>query len=446
VRQLDRDHHQILGVLAALGLVSSEELQEATGKSQPTVSRLLGELAGQVLVLGRARATRYGLPKSIHGLPSQQPVFWTGEDGAVRHIGTLSLLAQDILHVDTALVRSITRGVLPWYLVPLQAQGFLGRLLAQRLAPSGIGPDPARWSLEATLFAALQLHDAGGAISIGEPVGAQAHSPLSTDAARIPAELDALAADVARTLPAGSSAGGEQPKFLALLDNGQHVLVKFTPPRGTPFGDRWADLLQAEAVASQVLSEHGVPVARTSVVESATRTYLLSERFDRVGARGRRHIVPVGAAHGAFVADPYSNWSATCAALARQRRLSTLEADQATALLQFGRLIGNADMHSGNLALLVKTEDLAKGRFTLAPVYDMLPMRWRPDAALGGAPDYSGFELDALSTAGPARTVAQAFWTRLSGHDKVSRKLRSVAGEMAERLDPVASSVAKRRR
>jgi hypothetical protein len=72
-----------------------------------------------------------------------------------------------------------------------------------------------------------------------------------------------------------------------------------------------------------------------------------------------------------------------CAASARQRRLTELDAERAAALLAFGRLIAKSDMHSGNLSLFVELEDLAKGRFTEAPLYDMLPMRWRPNPVLG---------------------------------------------------------------
>jgi hypothetical protein len=177
-----------------------------------------------------------------------------------------------------------------------------------------------------------------------------------------------------------------------------------------------------------------VPVASTSVVESATRSYLVSERFDRIGERGRRHVVAVGAAHKAFVADTYSNWAATCESLARLHRLSSDDAERARALMQFGRLIGNADMHAGNLGLLVRSEDLAKGRFALAPIYDMLPMRWRPDANLGGAPDYAPFEPDRVSVAGPAAGPAHEFWAALAEHGNVSRGLRQVASEMSRRV------------
>jgi hypothetical protein len=120
--------------------------------------------------------------------------------------------------------------------------------------------------------------------------------------------------------------------------------------------------------------------------------------------------------------------------LVRQGRLGSAAGDQARALLEFGRLIGNSDMHSGNLSLFVELEGLAKGRFVLAPVYDMLPMRWRPDPLMGGAADYTAFDPDPVSAAGPARVPAEQFWSRLSVHPRVGKELRRVAAEMVRRL------------
>jgi hypothetical protein len=434
MQPLDADHHLILGLLSTRGIASSADLQAATGKSQPTISRLLSDLSAHVLPLGRARATRYGLPKSIHGLPAQQAISWTFEDGSTRQVGLLTFLAGDIVHVESEFGDATASGTLPWFLMPLKSEGFLGRLQARRLAAAGIGADPEGWNLEAVLFAALHVHDAAGAITLGEPRSPPLHAPLPAGGARQAAALDALASDVASTLPAGSSAGGEQPKFLALREDGCHVLVKFSPPRGTPFGERWSDLLQAEALAGRVLSDHGVPVAAATVVETAARTYLVSERFDRIGAQGRRHVVSVGAAHRAFVPDAYGHWATTCAALARQRRLPAIDAERAAALRHFGRLIGNSDMHSGNLGLFADPGNIGAGRFALAPVYDMLPMRWRPDATLGGNPDYTPFEADAASAASAAAGPARDFWSRLAAHAPASRALRGVARAMAARL------------
>jgi hypothetical protein len=92
-------------------------------------------------------------------------------------------------------------------------------------------------------------------------------------------------------------------------------------------------------------------------------------------------------------------------------------------------------MHAGNLGLFVDQDDgWRKGRFTLAPAYDMLSMRWRPDPMVGGAADYSPFEVNMLSAAGPARPLALRFWAALAERPQVSADLRRVAAVMAERL------------
>ncbi|MFT3816902.1 MAG: HipA domain-containing protein [Rubrivivax sp.] len=421
----------LLAALAARGLATPAELQAALAVSQPTLSRRLAQAGGRVLALGRGRATRYALPQPILGHAARQPLWWIDEAGAPQPLGEISLLQGGWLHLQGPGLDLLTRERLPWLLAPLAPQGFLGRLLAKRLAAAGLDGNPERWSLAQTLFAALAVPDAPGAIVLGEP----AASALP----RLPAQaegeaLDALAQDVAATLPMGSSAGGEQPKFLATAADGAPLLVKFSPPRGTPFGERWHELLHAEALALQVLAAQGVPVAAARIVEAPRRTYLLSTRFDRVGAHGRRHVLPIGALHEAFVGGPYTHWAATAQALERQRRLPAGTAAQVQALLHFGRLIGNSDMHAGNLSLVLARDDLGAGRFSLAPVYDMLPMRWCPDVTLGGAPDYGPFEPDPAAAAGPARAVAARYWQALAERPAASRGLHRTAAEMARRL------------
>lgn len=434
----ERDHLTILGTLNARGLASSKELQAAIGKSQATVSRLLAELSSQVLVLGQGRTRRYGLAKTIRGLPAQQPLYWVDENGRFERSGLLSLLSGDVLHVELAGQTWTTKAALPWVLEPLRAQGFLGRLLARRLQATGVELDPERWSVESALFAALHTHDAPGAIVLGEPQdsmhGAPAHvlPDPSDDTAALAAALDQLSLDVAKTLPAGSSAGGEQPKLLARYANGTHVLVKFTPPRGTPFGERWHDLLHTEALALETLRLHGVATATTALICSPTRTYLVSQRFDRIGDSGRRHAVAIGAVHAGFVADAYQSWASTCAQLAAQQQFDKGDEALVETVQHFGRLIGNTDMHSGNLSLHVDKAKLARPRFKLAPIYDMLSMRWRPDL-MSGAAEYSAFEPNALSLQSSACGMAHSFWRALADCRDVSNDLRRVAHIMAER-------------
>ncbi len=430
--QLTAEHQLILGILSSEGTATSAELQAATGKSQPTVSRLIADLGPQVLVIGRARATRYGLGKSIHGRPPQHTLWWTDEQGARVDVGTLTFLANDSLYVHSPRFGHFTGSSLPWYLSPLRAEGFLGRLAARSMAGLGVEAEPDRWSLETVLYAALQVHDAPGAMTLG--VQDASVSSLRLEQGSLFESLDAAAARVATALPAGSSAGGEQPKFLAVFPG--HVIVKFTPPIQTPGGRRWSDLLHAEQLASDTLDAHGFSAARSRIVRTAQRTYLISERFDRIGLTGRRHAVAIGKAHEAFVQGAYRNWVESSSALANRGCLSSQHADAVSIIRDFGRLIGNTDMHSANLALFVPLEGVRRGRFELAPVYDMLPMRWRPDPLQGGVQEYTPFAPEDAALASRAAPLAKEFWNRLAKCEGASNELRRVAADMAEKLSP----------
>lgn len=432
---------ELLATLARFGVASSAQLQAALGKSQPTLSRTLRELAGQVVVLGQQRSARYALLHEILGLPGQQPLWWTNAEGAHHEWGMINYLGAERLQVQAPGLDVLTQGRLPWFLQPLRLQGFLGRLWARSPQAQGYDSNPERWRIDQLLALLLrEVHDLPGAISLGPEFDEAFHAAPAEPAAR-QAHHDAQAEALTHTLPLGSSAGGEQAKFITRnAGDGAQLIVKFSPPRGTPFGERWHDLLHAEALALQTLREHGVPVADTRVVQSERRTYLESTRFDRVGARGRRHVVALDAVHEAFVPGPRQHWAATCAALARQRRLPADSAEQARALLHFGRLIGNNDMHFGNLSLVVeRPEDVARGRFRLAPVYDMLPMRWRPDPHTGEA-WLTPFEPDLADLASPARSVALVFWQRAEAHAALSRPFRALAATMADRVRGTSAS------
>jgi len=418
----------LLNALRRLGVASAAQLQQALGKSQATVSRLLTAADASVLVLGRARRTRYALPEPLLGLPAEQDLYWIDEGGRAHRWGRVASLVGGQAHVLAEGIDHITSR-LPWFLAPLRSEGFLGRALARRLAAHGLDANPERWRLHHALFAALHTPDAPGALVLGEP---QSVALPELPAARGVA-LDGLSGGAAKTFPLGSSAAGEQPKLLARGADGHPLLVKFSPPRGTPFGERWNDLLHAEALALEVLGASGIEVAEAHIVRTAERTYFVSRRFDRIGAAGRRHVVPLWAVHEAFVPGPPRHWTATCEVLESRRRLPRGSAAVVADLQRFGRLVGNSDMHFGNLSLFVEREDVARGRFTLAPVYDMLPMRWRPDAASGSldlwpiTPELDDVESDSA-------LLALEFWGRFASTDAVSAEFRRLAAEMGQRI------------
>jgi hypothetical protein len=430
----------VIKLLQTSGALSSPSIQAALKISQPTASRILAELGDEIFTFGSARATRYALGHPIGVLPAQQPIWLVGVDGMVQRLGELTFLAKSQIHLGADGVNEIFNATakepLPWLLSGLRPQGFLGRLLAQRMASSVTSTNPDTWSVEEVLVGACQTHDAPGALLLGASASTQLDARTKISVTDPGPDLDRLSMDVAKTLPAGSSAAGEQPKLLAFNDDGASFIIKFSAPHGTPYGDRWTDLLVCESIGAQTLNDFGMDAARNEIVQTASRTYLLSHRFDRVGAIGRSHVASVGAAHFGFCKGSYVNWAATCSDLARQKRLSKEEADRVHALLLFGRLTGNSDMHAGNAGLFVEGSSLREmldGRFTLAPVYDMLPMRWKPDAMLGLYP-YEPFEADYSMAGNNVRCAAQAFWKRVMAHPLISKELQVIASVMSGRM------------
>lgn len=424
-------------LLAQGGTFTAQQLQAATGKSQPSISLALAKLAPEVCKLGAARSTRYALTHTILGLPAQQPLTWTTPDGQLQAFGSLHFLQSGQVYVRSRQGADwlSAPGQLPWFLQTLRPQGFLGRQLT-RLRPD-FPADPEHWRTEQVLYmAANHAGDPPGALHLGDTMGRIVDEApwAAPDQAT---HFDTLARAVTQTLPAASSAGGEQPKFLTEVDtpDGQHkhLIVKFSPPRGTPFGDRWHDLLHLEHLALTVLAENGVAAAPATLAESKERTYLVSERFDRMGMEGKRHVVPASAVHEAFVHAPRQHWVATCEALAAQKRLIPSHVNTVASTYLFGQYIGNTDMHFGNLSFFV--DDVLQPALSPTPVYDMLPMMWRPGV-------YGG-ELDARPVQPPAppaghaalaatvRTWAIDYWERAASLPYLSPMLGAASAENA---------------
>jgi hypothetical protein len=412
-----------------------------------------------VCKLGAARSTRYALTRPILGLAAQQALYWTAEDGAAQIFGQLSLLRSGDVHVRSAAPQPagewLGNKALPWFLEGLRPQGFLGRQYTA-LRPD-FPPDPDAWSTEQVLYiAANHATDPPGALELGAASGgALANRTLHSDDPLLASHYDTLAAQTGSTLPAGSSAGGEQPKFVVHLrassthaeqDNATpqrssatqytHAIVKYTPPRGTPFGERWHDLLHLEHLANSVLRGRGIAAAHTRVLESAQRSYLESQRFDRLGAAGKRHVVAASAVHDAFIKTPRQHWVATCEALVALKLLPIEDLRQVALIYLFGHCIGNTDMHFGNLSFFVA--DARVPQFRITPVYDMLPMQWRPSIH-SGALDAQPIRPQHLpvgyaAEAALAREWAIGYWQRAHALGSISPELRAVCAVNVQRL------------
>ena len=357
----------------AAGPVASEALRVRLQVSRATLTRAIGSMAGDIVRIGAARATRYALRDRFRPLPNIA-VYRVTTTGQIVALGTLYPVRPDgFVMVQTDGVSTHYEG-LPWWLNDMRPQGFLGRAYAHRHAPSlGLPADVRHWSDTDALRALL----ASGA----DPVGHLLLGGLARDhfvnapapQACAPADYPRLAAQAISADDTWSSAGGEQPKFCALSATG-HVLVKFTAAEVSPVSTRWRDLLVAEHLALETLHGAGIAAARSRLLDVGTQRFLELERFDRKGLHGRRALLSLASLDGEFVGNATAPWPVITAQLA-QLGVITPEAHAKAALLfAFGTLIGNTDMHAGNLSFVGDSGQ----PYDLSPAYDMLPMAFSP--------------------------------------------------------------------
>lgn len=377
------DHTPALASALRSGPQTAHALRQQLRVSQPTLSRAIAAAGAQVVVIGAARSTRYAWvdPARKH---LQAAVFRVSADGEVGRVGTLMpVLPEGFVMVQVDGVRIHSEG-LPWWLFDMRPQGYLGRAYNQRHGARLQLPTRLNeWSDSHILLALLrQGEDLPGNLLLGlDAHDAFVNGPPAIPVAMVerPGAYAQLALAAARGELPGSSAAGEQPKFTAYaqLQSGRcaHVLVKFTAATPGPVSQRWRDLLLAEHVALQVLHKHGIPASTSELLDHGGQRFLQVERFDRVGERGRRTLHSLAALDAEYVGSG-ERWPIIVRALAQQR-VVVPEAVRATELLwAFGTLIGNTDMHTGNLAFVSE-----HGRpYQLAPAYDMTPMAFAPTA------------------------------------------------------------------
>ena len=377
-------HSEALRLKLAKGPESPRALCTAQGISQPTLSRALTELEADVVRIGAARSIRYALRDDSRGFATL-PVYRIDPEGRLHRMGALTPIRPDgyVMHQDDGQVW--TSEGLPWWLLDMRPQGFLGRAFARSHATHlGLPASVAEWS-DAQALRALMVHghDAVGNLLLGDVARERFLSAAPTTTIQLPDKPSrylALAQSVLHGDSGGSSAGGEQPKFTAVVHTEvgpRHVLVKFSLDEQHAVAVRWRDLLLAEHLALETLRESGLSAARSWVVDEGTQRFLEVERFDRVGTLGRRGLFSLAALEAEFVGDPRSPWPVLVDELVRQKVVDRSAALGVQQLFAFGRLIGNTDMHNGNLSFIGDT-----GRpYSLAPAYDMLPMAFAPTSS-----------------------------------------------------------------
>jgi hypothetical protein len=190
--------------------------------------------------------------------------------------------------------------------------------------------------------------------------------------------------------------------------------------------------LICESLVLDVLaaSDLGLVVPAHRLLSGQHRLFLEVERFDRTES-GRRAVASLLAIDSHFVGR-MTAWSESAVRLRDQRLISGDDARRIADLEAFGRLIGNTDMHYGNLSFF-RQDPPAKASFRLAPVYDQLPMLYAPIAS--GLVERRLRETvlapsaEALEHFGRIVALASDFWARVAGHPEISTPFRAVAAE-----------------
>ncbi len=412
----------------------------STGISQATMSRTIAVLQreNRVVRMGASRSTRYALRKEVARAGSAWPIFQVDAAGGVEEIGQLNALSPRhyFLKSSKAALQGLT-DYLPYCLQDQRPSGFLGRSVSRTWPELELPPRVTDWSDDHYLtYLTRRGFDTVSDLIVGnEALDRHLKSSQSltmTDPRDRITEYPRLAEAAMAGNLVGSSAHGEHPKFTATLSSGSigiPVIVKFSPARSTPVGQRWSDLLLAEHIAHQHLAANGITACRSHYFQFGDRSYLEVERFDRVGAAGRRGVVSLLALDSAHY-GLLDRWSLCALRLSKDGLLSADDADEIRLLDAFGALIANNDRHFGNLALF----DRYDGHLKLAPVYDMLPMLFAPaiDQIVERTFTMPHPTSDTLSVWPKARELAGAYWEKIHDDTRLSDDFHNISLQMLE--------------
>ena len=423
----------IAGRLAS-GVVPAKQLVDALGISPATLMRRLQKDGGDVVRIGLGRATRYGLIQPWPGAHSARfPLVRIDEAGNPIAEGDLVTLAAG---QSVRLAAGHVSNGLPIEIGDASPSGFLGRIFASQHADIGVPPRISDWSDRHILLAVTRRgDDLPGNLIVGQESLDRWFNTRSQPATA--EDYPELADAALEGRATGRWVGGERPKFATFAD-GHHVLVKFAGQAGGDGGatQRWRDLLALEALALDVLREHGIPAAPAQLLSSDTYKFLEVERFDRIGERGRRAVMTLAAVHQ----NPVDSWSSAATRLQETRRISADDARRLRLLDAFGALIANTDRHHHNVAFFptgTNSRVPNATSYTLAPAFDQLPMLYAPSGD-GRVPTRDFVppspSADALDVWDEARTLSVAFWRDGSDAPTVSDGMRRIAAANARVL------------
>jgi len=432
--------------------IRATQLASLAQVSPATMVRILKEMRASVVRIGSTSTTRYFLRRPLRGLLGAIAVYAIDTRGQATQVGELQLTEPDGTLLDVAAMgwivdQEFANGFwahgLPYPLQDMRPQGFLGRQFAAAQAGQlGISTNPTAWNDDEVLQVLTQYGiDTPGNLIVGDTalqrwLQTKAATAALLNDRTIDAGYAELASQASAGGAAGSSAAGEFPKFTAVRELGgcqtEHVIVKYTAADTSNTVQRWSDLLVCEHLALQALrTVRNIASAHSRILQSQGRTYLEVERFDRHGLYGRSPLCTLETIEASLLPATSRDWPEAAIMMHKQGWLSAEAIHNIHVIWVFGRLIGNSDMHRGNLSFVPTVP------VQVAPVYDMLPMMFAP---------LRGGEIPSVNFApelpmptyqqawAQASVAAQAFWLAASVDPRISQPFRSLCADNLETL------------
>ncbi|HFQ5110072.1 TPA: type II toxin-antitoxin system HipA family toxin [Vibrio vulnificus] len=190
-------------------------------------------------------------------------------------------------------------------------------------------------------------------------------------------------------LSVGMSAGGARPKAVLAFNedftqvrSGQtnvpsgftHYLMKFDGvsehnKNQETFGDPLG-YGAMEFVYHLLANKCGIDMMPCRLLHEGNRRHFITQRFDRI-KNSKVHVQTLnGLAHIDYK-KPGSFSYAELFGIARQLKLSAVDAEQLFKRMTFNIIARNHDDHSKNFAFMLKQDRLKKDKWSLAPAYDL---------------------------------------------------------------------------
>ncbi|MFO7813609.1 MAG: HipA domain-containing protein [Pelovirga sp.] len=434
------NRQQLLQLLADR-VMTSRELVRELGISQPTLSRLINTMQNEIVVMGKGRATCYGLPNKPGQEFNRLPVYSIDAKGDVHPYGQLTPLQGGQYWWQSIACSGEISHQLPWQIQDLLINGYCARTFALRYGDYlKLSPRVTDWTEEDMLIATSRCgEDRPGNLILGEESLARyfelvRNPPELIEPGSQTHEYPQLALKTLARETTPLQLSGEQPKFsVCLNERGAPcwMLVKFSPAADSKEARRYADLLVCEHLALEAIRLAGLNAARSRLVISGNQTFLCIKRFDRRGLFGRLPAISLRALH-TRIQEPCDDWVSAATRLQKQGIIPLSEAGKLHWLALFSDMIGNANQHFGNISFLPHGKD----NFLLAPAYGMRPTIYEPLAGEIPARLFTPPSLrkEAEAQLVNARQAALLFWKSAAIDERISEGFRQVCFENCELL------------